>query len=353
MDGNALVLCEGLFANSHGKTAHGLVRHTERYRIVGVIDSTLAGQDAGEVLDGKVNGIPIFASLAEGIGHAAAPPSHLVFGLATDGGVLPADLRPQVVDALKAGLNVDSGLHQFLSEDAELAAIASSAGTTIRDVRKTPPRNELHFFTGAIADVRATRIATLGTDCALGKRTTATILVNALNSAGHKTELIGTGQTSWLQGVRYGILLDSIINDFVGGELEHAIVTADREVAPEFMLIEGQACLTHPGGSGGFEILGSAKPHGVILQHAPIRKTYDGYPDFPLAPPEVHIQTIEQMFASKVIAIGLNAEGYDKAEIPKLISSHEDRFGIPCCDPLTEGAQKLVDAALTLASADS
>ena len=348
MDGNALILCEGYFASLNGKTAHGLVRHTDRYNVVGVLDSTLAGRDAGEVLDGEANGITIFASLEDAMRDAAQKPSHLVIGLATEGGMLPGELRPLVINALGLGLSVDSGLHEFLSEDQELAAIASRSGAVIRDIRKTPPRSELHFFSGKIEDVRAKRIAILGTDCAIGKRTTATILVDALNQAGHKTEMIGTGQTSWLQGVRFGILLDSLINDFVGGELEHAIIEADRSAAPEFILIEGQACLTHPGGSGGFEILSSARPHGVILQHAPIRKTYDGYDDFPLAPPEAHIQTIEQLFGSKVIALGINPEGYDHKEIPQLIASHEERFGIPCCDPITEGPQKLIDAVKSL-----
>jgi len=348
MDGTALVLCEGKFSSDDGKTAHGLVRHTDRYQIVGVIDSTLAGHDAGEVLDGISNGIPIVASLADGIALAETKPTHLVFGLATDGGVIPPEFRELIIDALREGINVDCGMHEFLTDDAELVKIAELCKATIRDIRKPPPRSELHFFTGEIANVRAKRIAVLGTDCSLGKRTTTVILVNALKSLGHTTEMIGTGQTAWLQGVRYHILLDSLVNDFVGGELEHAIVEADKNESPEFMVIEGQACLTHPGGSGGFEILSSARPNGVILQHAPIRKTYSGYDDFPIAPPEAHIQTIEGLFGSRVIAIGLNPEGYAREEIPNIAAELEDRYGLPCCDPLTQGPQELTDAVLAL-----
>ena len=83
MDGRALVLCEANFATDNGKTAHGLVRHTERYDVVGVIDSTLAGRDAGEVLDGRNNGIPIVASLQQGLESGDARPTHFVVGLAT------------------------------------------------------------------------------------------------------------------------------------------------------------------------------------------------------------------------------------------------------------------------------
>lgn len=343
MDGRAVVLCEGCFDSDYGKTAHGLVRYTERYEVVAVLDSGVAGQDSGEFLDGVPNGIPLIATLDE-----AAAAQYLVIGLAPEGGRLPGKCREIVKQAMQSGLNVDSGLHEFLSDDAELASIASANNVTIRDVRKPPPLHELHFFSGDIADVKAKRIAVLGTDCALGKRTTAVLLVAALRVCGISAELIGTGQTSWLQGVRYGILLDSIVNDFVGGELEHAIVAADRDKAPDFMIIEGQACLTHPAGSGGFEILGSARPQGVILQHAPARRTYSGYDDFPMAPPEAHIHAIEHLFGAKVIAIGVNSDGLAADNIATVAAELEDRYGIPCCDPLTQGTQKLVDAVTAL-----
>ena len=54
MDGNAIVYCEGAFGSVEGKVAHALVRFTSRYRVKAIIDSKLAGQDAGFVLDGLV-----------------------------------------------------------------------------------------------------------------------------------------------------------------------------------------------------------------------------------------------------------------------------------------------------------
>ncbi len=343
MDGRAIVLCEGSFDSDYGKTAHGLVRHTERYEVVAVLDSAVAGQDSGEFLGGAPNGIPLIASLDE-----AAAAQFLVIGMAPDGGQLPDECRAIVRQALQSGLNVDSGLHEFLSDDAELASIARANNVEIRDIRKPPPLQDLHFFSGDIEQVKAKRVAVLGTDCALGKRTTAVLLVAALRAGGTSAELIGTGQTSWLQGVRYGIMLDAIINDFVGGELEHAIVKADRDAAPDVMIIEGQACLTHPAGSGGFEILGSARPEGVILQHAPARRTYSGYDDSPLAPPDVHIHAIENLFGVKVIAIGVNSQGLTADGIAAAVTELEDEHGIPCCDPLTQGTRKLVDAVSAL-----
>jgi len=348
MDGVALVLCEGAFGTGDGKTANGLVRHTERYRIAGVLDSRLAGRDAGEVLSGEPRGIPIFASLSEALAKAAERPTHLVIGLAPEGGRLPDAYRNVVVEALRAGINIDSGLHQFLSDDPELAKLAAEHGATIRDVRRTPPRDQLHFFTGAIHRVKAVRVAVLGTDCCCGKRTTSTLLTQALNRAKISTVLIGTGQTSWMQGNRYGILLDSLINDFVAGEIEHAIVEADREESPDVIIVEGQGALTHPAAPGGFEILASAKPNGVILQHAPTRKTYLDHPNEPIAPPEVHIQAIESVFRSRVIAIAVNTEGIEPAKIDQQVAELEQRYGIPCCDPLSQGSGRLVDAVRSL-----
>jgi uncharacterized NAD-dependent epimerase/dehydratase family protein len=348
MDGVALILCEGFFGTGDGKTANGLVRHTERYQIAGVLDSRLAGRDAGEVLAGAPNGIPIFASLAEALERAAERPTHLVIGLAPDGGRLPDEYRKVVTEALRAGINIDSGLHQFLSDDPELSKLAEENGATLRDVRRPPPRDQLHFFTGEINDVKAVRVAVLGTDCCCGKRTTTTLLTGELNRAKTPTVLIGTGQTSWMQGARYGILLDSLVNDFVAGELEHAIIEADRNESPDVILIEGQGALTHPAAPGGFEIMTSARPHGVILQHAPVRETYLDYFDEPIAPPEIHIQAIESVFRSRVIAIAVNSEGIDPAKIDDKVAELERRYEIPCCDPIAQGPQRLIDAVRAL-----
>jgi uncharacterized NAD-dependent epimerase/dehydratase family protein len=348
MDGVALILCEGVFGTGDGKTANGLVRHTERYQVAGVLDSRLAGRDAGEVLGGDPCEIPIFASLAEALEKAADRPTHLVIGLAPEGGRLPDAYRNLVIEALRAGMNVDSGLHQFLSDDPELSKLADEHGATIRDVRRTPPRDQLHFFTGAIHDVKAVRVAVLGTDCCCGKRTTSTLLTEELNRAKTPAVLIGTGQTSWMQGARYGILLDSLINDFVAGEIEHAIVEADRGESPDVIVIEGQGALTHPAAPGGFEILTSARPHGVILQHAPTRETYLDHPNEPIAPPEVHIQAIESVFRSRVIAIAVNSEGIEPAKLDDKVAELERRYAIPCCDPLSQGPQRLIDAVRSL-----
>lgn len=343
-EGNAIVYCEGEFETPNGKTAHGLIRRSKRYRILAVIDSNIAGNDAGTVLDHTPNGISIFPDLLTAIKAATEigkRATHFVIGLAPDGGRLNPQAKEAVKQAIEFGLNIDSGLHDFLSDDPEISRLAHQHGVQIRDVRKPPSRNELHFFSGKIEQVDSLKIAVLGTDSAVGKRTTAWFLVDALQKIGLSAELIGTGQTAWLQGARYGIMLDSIINDFVSGEIEHAVWSAWNEQHPDVIVIEGQGSLMNPAFPGGFEILAAGRPDVVLLQHAPARKDYDGFPGYPIHPLEKQIQAIELISDKPVIAITINHENIRMAEIPKICEQIQDRTKIPTFDVLTDGADKI------------
>ena len=345
LDGRALVYVDGAFNTPNGKTAHGLVRFTERYEIVGVIDRNYAGQDAGQVLDARPNNIPVFADLDEALAATAPGGGRLtlVIGLAPDGGRLPAEARSVVARALENGMNVDSGLHDFLSNDPELMKIAQTHGCRVRDIRKTPDRSQLHFFTGKIEEVKCLKIAVLGTDSAIGKRTTAWIIVHAARAAGLKAELVGTGQTAWMQGARYTMIMDSCINDFVSGEIEHAVYEAWKNERPELIVIEGQGSLMNPAYPGGFEILAAGRPDFVILQHAPKRLEYDGFPGYPLHPLPQQIQAIETISGKQVIAITVNHELMEKDEIDPECRRITEQTGLSALDVLHSGAGQLVD----------
>jgi len=348
-EGNAIVYCEAAFDTTNGKTAHGLVRHTRRYQVLSVIDSTRAGHDAGTLLDGRPAGIPVVADLDEAIAEAKGrrlEPTHFVVGLATDGGRLSDADRVQVTRAMEAGLNVDSGLHDFLSDDGQLASVASRCGVRIRDVRKPPSRDRLHFFTGKIDQVESLRVALLGTDSAVGKRTTAWILIDALRAAGHSAELVGTGQTAWMQGARYGLMLDSLINDFVTGEIEHAVWSAWDERRPEVIVVEGQGSLVHPAYPGGLEILAASRPHCIVLQHAPARTEYDGIPGFPIDPLDKQIEAVELLSGRPVVAITINHEGLARADVPTVCAEIEASTGRPTRDVLLEGIDPVMAAVL-------
>jgi uncharacterized NAD-dependent epimerase/dehydratase family protein len=345
-EGNAIVYCEGAFGSPNGKTAHGLIRRTNRYKILSVIDTTHAGKDAGAFLDGKPNNIPILSTIPEAIEHsnnAGNPATHFVIGLAPDGGRLSPEARESVKQAIQLGLHVDSGLHDFLSEDAEISSLAQSQNVQIRDVRKTAPRHELHFFSGKIEQVKALKVAVLGTDSAVGKRTTAWLIVDALREAGYSAEFVGTGQTAWMQGARYSIMLDSLINDFVSGEIEHAIWSVGNDQIPDVIIIEGQGSLMNPAYPGGFEILAAGRPEAIIMQHAPARKDYDGFPGYPIHPIERQLEAIKVISDKPVVAITINHENLTLEEIPRICSQIQQQTGIPTFDVLLSGANEIVN----------
>jgi uncharacterized NAD-dependent epimerase/dehydratase family protein len=348
MDGIALVYCEGAFNTTNGKTAHGLVRFTQRYKIAGVIDSRYSGQDAGLVLDAKKNGIPIFGDISRGMDFLSGDqkPTHLVVGLAPDGGRLPLSARDDIKKAISLGLHVDCGLHDYLTEDIEIINLARSKNVKIRDIRKTPHINDQHFFTGEIEKVKSLKIAVLGTDSAVGKRTTAWMLVHGLRAAGYKAEMIGTGQTAWLQGAKYSIILDSVIADFMAGEIEHAIYSAWENEKPDVIVIEGQGSLMNPAYPGGYEILAAGRPDVVILQHAPARLEYDGFPGFIIQPINHQIKALEIVSGKKVVAITINHEKISAENIPYEAHRLTEETGLPAVDVLLQGTDELVKLLL-------
>lgn len=405
MDGTAAILTAGLFGAAAGKTAHGLVRGTERYRLVGLIDGpATAGRDAGELLDGTPRGIPCFAAWDDLLAAGVPRPDWCVVGVANPGGVLPPELRAPLRRALELGISVVSGLHEFLGDDPELTAVAAAARARaaaggaggapsaaaaaetdvgarpgrpiILDLRRPKPRAELHFFSGEIHELRVPRLAILGTDCALGKRTTARLLLAACRAAGLRTELVFTGQTGWLQGYPYGFILDATPNDFVSGELEHWVLRCARETAPDLILISGQSGLRNPSGPCGAEIILSGGARGVILQHAAGR---DHYKDieavhWPLADPRDDLALV-QLLGAQVLAVTLHTgalrpgalagpgrgggrEGASRvserspSEAPSTPWPHEAaraeaerwrrELGVPVVLPLEEGVEALV-----------
>jgi uncharacterized NAD-dependent epimerase/dehydratase family protein len=344
-DGNAIVYCEGAFNTPNGKTAHGLVRFTERYRVLSVVDSRYAGRDAGEVLDGTPLGIPVVASLdkalaaARSVGESA---THLVIGIAPDGGRLSPSARSDVMAAITHGLNVDCGLHDFLGKDPEIAPMAERRGVVLRDVRRPPPRAALHSFTGKIEEVTSFRVAMLGTDSAVGKRTTAWHIVQGMRAAGVSAEFVGTGQTAWMQGARHGIVLDSLVNDFVSGETEHAVWSAWKESSPEVIVLEGQGSLLNPAYPGGFELLAAGRPHVIVLQHAPTRVDYDGFPGYRLHPLPKQIRALEEVSDRPVVAVTVNHEGIPRAHVRTVCATIARVTGLPVFDTLVDGPAGLV-----------
>lgn len=336
-DANAVILLEGELGTPTGKTGNGLLRRSRRYRIRGVIDSTRAGADAGQVLDGAPNGVPVYASVDAAL-SADARIRTLIFGLATDGGMLPRPIRPAIRRAIERGLNIVSGLHEFIGDDPEFGPLARRKGVDVFDIRKLPTLRPPHFFTGAIESVKATVIAALGTDSAIGKRTTAWKIVEALEDLGYRAEMVATGQTGILQGAKYGFIMDSTVNDYVAGEIEWAVVECDRKEQPDVIVLEGQGAFTHPAYPGGFELIAAGRPDGLVVQHAPARKALDGFPMYPMSDLAREVDLLEAFSRKPVVAITINHEGMTRAQVGRTKAKYAKQFQVPVCDPLWDGA---------------
>jgi len=346
----AIILCEDGFGKTRGKTAAGLVRHSLRFKILGIVDSKQAGKDAGEVLDGKKSGIPIFASVEESLKKLREKPEWMIIGVATIGGMLPPEFREPVKVALSNGVSIQSGLHEWLGNDKEFAPMAKKHGVQIVDIRKEKPLEQMHYYRGLAEKMDCIRIPILGTDAASGKRTTAVVLTKELNERGVKTAFVATGQTGLLQGSKYGIPLDAIRGDYVVGELEDAIQQAYTNEKPKIIIVEGQGALSHQAYvTGSRAIVSASSPNTVVLQHAPGRK-YRSYHAEELHIPngtiDREMELIKVYAHTDVIGIAINHENLTRQEVEKHIADYERKYGVPACDVLVDGPGKLADAII-------
>jgi len=344
MTETAVLLANGLLRTPFAKTTHGLLRGPSRYRILGLVEPEFAGQDAGEILDGRCREIPIHASLTEMIEGAGTVPDICVVGVATVGGVLPAAIRGELLQAADLGMTLVNGLHQLLSDDAEIARRAREAGGSIIDIRRPKPVRDLRFWSGESLGVETPRIAVLGTDCAVGKRTTTALVWQALRDRGWRAEMIYTGQTGWLQGIPHGFIFDATPNDFVCGELEGAILDCQRHQDPEVILLEGQSGLRNPAGPCGSELVLAGGSRGVILQHAPGRRYYEDLEELGCEIPPVH-EEIEmiRLMGVNVWALTLHDENLDEESGRQIQKRLAGELNIPVVFPLRDGVGDVVN----------
>lgn len=338
----ALVYSENEFGKLDGKVANGLVRQSDKYEIVGVIDSTLAGNDAGEHLDGIKNGIPVFRDIYEAINKLATIPGYFIYGIAPLKPLLSAKEKQVIYAAIKMRMNIVNGLPEFLTDDETCMEMASAYGVSILDVRKPPAKEDLHTYTGEIRDIKTPIITVSGTDCAVGKRTTALCLVEALRKEGLNAAFITTGQTGLLQGSKYGIAIDVLTSGFATGEVENAILESQKE-NPDIIVVEGQGALSHQAFTSSSAIIRGAMPRAIILQHPPMRTHRCDFPKIPMPTLESEIELIEVFSRSPVIALTLNHEGMTDYEVETTIYNYEQSFELPTTDVLKKGCDKLIE----------
>ncbi len=336
--GTALLYSGGMLADLHGKTSHGLLRYSKRFQILGVVDHKHAGRMSNEIVSNCQNDLPIYSDINKAIEELGMKPEFLIIGLSFHGGQLPECHRGDVKQALKAGIHVVSGLHQLLGDDPDFAEIAKGFGSIIYDIRKPKETKDLSFWSGKVMDLETPRIAVLGTDCALGKRTTCQFLIQACDESNIKAEIIYTGQTGFLQGFKHGFLFDATLNDFVTGELEKAIMECDAISQPELMLIEGQSSLRNPSGPCGSELLLAGDVNGVILTHAIDRDYFEGFEELKLPIPSIEEEIkLIASYGKKTIAVCINSDNKDFDT-----QTVADQLNLPVVNPIFENVTPII-----------
>jgi uncharacterized NAD-dependent epimerase/dehydratase family protein len=322
-----LILAEGNFGPMTSKTANAFIRYAPD-EVVAVLDSASPARTAGEVI-GVGGPIPVVSTFADGM---ARLPNALLIGIAPAGGQLPAAWRSLVCDAIRAGLDIWSGLHSMLGDDAEFRDLAQAHGVTMHDLRRPPA--DLDVAYGRARDLDATIVLTVGTDCNIGKMTTQLQLATSLREMGHRVHFAATGQTGILIEGR-GIAVDAVVADFIAGAAERLTIEASAEA--DVVLVEGQGSLLHPAYSGvTLGLMHGALPHAMVLCAQPTRRTIHRNPwvSIPRISEMIrlHETMMESLRPSPVIAIALNTYDLTDYEAREVVARIAAETGLPTTD---------------------
>jgi len=337
-----LILAEGYVFDPHyGKTMRGVVRY-RRDEVVALVDS----EHAGEELDG----LPIVDTVPDGLAYE---PDTALVGVATQGGRLPPPWQRILRDAIEAGLDVESGMHIFVSDDPDLAALAREHGVDLRDLRRPP--EGLSVPTGANLEVEAASVLTVGSDCAIGKMTVSLELDKAARERGIASVFVPTGQTG-IVIAGWGISVDAVVADFLAGAAEQLVVEG-AERGGELLWIEGQGSIIHPQYSGvTLGLMHGSAPNLFVLCHQAGATEIVGVPGHPILPlvelVELHERLSLPARRATVACVALNTSALEEDEARAAIEETEAEVGLPTDDPVRFGPDRLLDAVLAALRAD-
>jgi uncharacterized NAD-dependent epimerase/dehydratase family protein len=329
-----LILAEGRSADPHyGKTAHGVLRYRPE-EVVALLDSTRGGEEE--------QGFPVVATVDEAL---PLEPTVALVGVATQGGRFPPAWRELLQAAIEAGLDVENGLHEFLTRDPELVGLARQRGVELRDLRLPPPG--LNVPTGGNLTHGATTVLTVGSDCAIGKMSVSLELDREARRRGFASEFVPTGQTG-IAIAGWGIAVDAVVSDFIAGAAEQ-LVLEGVERGGELLFVEGQGSLLHPAYSGvTLGLIHGSAPHAYVLCHEAGQTVIDDDERFPMPPLPELVDLHERLSLlarpAKVQAIALNTRRLDEAAARTALAAAEAETGLPADDPVRFGAARLVDA---------
>ncbi len=331
-----LILGEGFSHDPHyGKTMRGIVRYG-RDPVVAVLDSARAGETH--------DGIPIVGTVGDALRFE---PTVAVVGVATQGGRFPPAWRELLKSCIAHGLDLESGLHQFISEDPELTELARRHGVVLRDLRKPP--EGLSVPTGANLEVDAKIVLTVGSDCAIGKKTVAVELDLEARRRGMASVFVPTGQTG-IAIAGWGIAVDAVVSDFLAGATERLVVEG-AERGGKLLFVEGQGSLVHPMYSGvTLGLIHGATPHAFVLCHMAGSTEIEGCPGHPIPPlselVELHERIALPRRPAKVVCVALNTAALGDDDARAAIAAADRETGLPADDPVRFGSGRLLDAVL-------
>ena len=332
-----LILAEEKSGDPHyGKTARGIIRYAP-HPVVALLDSTRAGETE--------EGIPIVARVEDAL---ALGPTTAVVGVATQGGRFPPAWRELLKSCIANGLDIENGLHELVSEDPELSELARRRGVELRDLRKPP--DGLNVPTGANLEVDAAIVLTVGSDCAIGKKTVAVELDLEARRRGLSSVFVPTGQTG-IAIAGWGIAVDAVVADFLAGAAERLVV-AGAERGGKLLFVEGQGSIVHPMYSGvTLGLLHGAAPHALVLCHLAGATEIEGCPGNPIPPLPELVELYERISLparpAKVVAVALNTASIaSDDEAREAIAAAEAETRLPAADPVRFGASALLDSVL-------
>ena len=330
-----LALAEGHSGDDHyGKTTYGMIRYGPDPVVV-VLDSTRAGEE--------VEGVPVVASVAEALSYE---PTVALVGVAVAGGRLPPAWRGILRDAIAAGLDVEAGMHEFLADDPELAALAREHDVELRDYRRPPA--DLSVPTGENLTHDASVVLTVGSDCAVGKKTVAVELDREARARGLRSVFVPTGQTG-IMIAGWGIAVDAVVSDFLAGAGERLVVEGAKR--GDLLFVEGQGSIIHPQFSGvTLGLYHGSAPHALVLVHRAGDTEIEGVPGHPILPlPELidlHERLALPARPARVVGVALNTGRLDEEGARAAVAAAEDETGLPADDPVRFGPGRLLDAVL-------
>jgi uncharacterized NAD-dependent epimerase/dehydratase family protein len=325
------------------KTATGLLRFCPE-ECVAIFDPDMAGKNAEQLL--QVGGsTPIVGQLAD-----VSQADTLVLGIAPPGGKIPDAWRAVILEAIGRGMNILSGLHDFVSDDEALVAAAQQHGVTIHDVRKNHFK-QIARRPGFNPD--CLRLHTVGHDCSVGKMLVSLVVARGLKERGVDSKFVATGQTGIMVSGD-GLPIDCVVADFVSGAAEKLVLDNEHH---QVIVVEGQGSLTHPSYSAvTLGLLHGCQPQGLILVFEAGRERVGGLEHVDIPQLSVH-RSLNETMASiyqpcETIAVAMNGSKLAADAASQIASQVAEELQLPVVDVIRDGPEPLLDAVESFYKSD-